>query len=181
MNTELDVFIDVLKGLEFIKAEYMVTGSIAKVYYSTPRMTRDMDIVINLLESQVSNLVSLFSENYYLEKSMIEDAIRRKGTFNIIHNTKLVKIDFIIPKESVFERNKIERRNRINLGNNPIWIISKEDLILSKLEWARESLSDLQLRDVADLLSLKDLDLSYLEAWIKTLHLQKPYEIAKKI
>ncbi len=46
--------------------------------------------------------------------------------------------------------------------------MSREDLILSKLLWARESGSEMQRRDIRLLLD-GDLDLDYLERWAKDL------------
>jgi hypothetical protein len=46
--------------------------------------------------------------------------------------------------------------------------VSREDLILSKLLWARESGSEMQRRDIRLLLD-GDLDLDYLERWAKDL------------
>ena len=52
----------------------------------------------------------------------------------------------------------------------PLWIVNIEDLILSKLEWARESRSDQQRRDVGLLLAAP-LDRAYLEEWAVRLDL----------
>ncbi len=48
--------------------------------------------------------------------------------------------------------------------------MSKEDLIISKLYWARESHSELQLRDVKNLLA-SGYDVEYLERWTRRLQL----------
>ncbi len=49
-------------------------------------------------------------------------------------------------------------------------IVSKEDLILSKLDWARESQSQRQLSDVENLLAT-GADLNYLQTWSRKLNL----------
>lgn len=46
MSTELVVLKDVCRRLEAGGIEYMLTGSMALIFYAQPRMTRDMDIVI---------------------------------------------------------------------------------------------------------------------------------------
>jgi len=51
-----------------------------------------------------------------------------------------------------------------------MWIVSKEDLILSKLDWARDSQSQRQLADVENLLAT-GADLNYLEIWSQKLNL----------
>jgi len=53
-----------------------------------------------------------------------------------------------------------------------IWIVSKEDLIISKLFWARDSHSEFQLRDVKNLLKSR-YDAAYLKTWIEKLGLDE--------
>ena len=61
------------------------------------------------------------------------------------------------------------------MRDKPIWFVSPEDLILSKLMWANDSGSELQMRDVSQLiLSAKDLDKDYLSAWAETLGVWLP-------
>ena len=45
------------------------------------------------------------------------------------------------------------RWRQINLGDFRTWIVSREDLVLSKLVWAKDSKSEMQLRDIRNLLS----------------------------
>jgi hypothetical protein len=47
-------------------------------------------------------------------------------------------------------------------------LVSREDLILSKLAWARDSGSELQLRDVRALLT-DTVDQDYLQRWAQEL------------
>lgn len=55
--------------------------------------------------------------------------------------------------------------------------VAPEDLILSKLWWARESASELQERDVRDLLeAVEDLDLEYLQRWAAELGVGEPLD-----
>jgi hypothetical protein len=60
------------------------------------------------------------------------------------------------------------RRKLISVAGVRTWVVSREDLILSKLLWARESGSEMQRRDIRLLLD-GDLDLDYLERWAKDL------------
>ncbi len=48
------------------------------------------------------------------------------------------------------------------------WIVSKEDLILSKLIWAKDSESERQLQDVRNLIA-SGHDESIIEHWTHTL------------
>ena len=70
-----------------------------------------------------------------------------------------------------FRRQEFERRQRAMLGPVDTWIVSREDLILSKLVWARDTQSEVQYRDVKRLLD-GAVDLEYLQRWADVLGVQ---------
>ena len=91
MNEELDVLKEVAGRLERAGIAYMITGSIAANFYTVPRMTRDIDIVVELRERDVARFISLFETDYYLEAQTVEQAVRAKGMFNLIQHQHVVK------------------------------------------------------------------------------------------
>ena len=44
-------------------------------------------------------------------------------------------------KDPLYRQTEFKRRQRVDLAGFSLWIVSKEDLILSKLEWAKHALS----------------------------------------
>lgn len=127
-------------------------------------MTRDIDIVISLVEDDAEKIIGLFEDDYYLSPDAVMVATRRHTMFNVVHFDSVVKVDFIVRKESEYRQLEFKRRQRIRVGELVTWIVSREDLILSKLSWARESRSEMQLGDVRNLLGTKP-DLDYLRKW----------------
>ncbi len=95
--------------------------------------------------------------------------------FNLIHLEKAFKIDCIIRKESEFERLKFANRRQTNVGDFAFWTTTKEDLILSKLNWAKSSFSETQIRDVANLTN-DTYDFEYVEKWIERLNLKQIWQ-----
>ena len=81
--------------------------------------------------------------------------------FNLIHNETIIKLDCIVLKRDEYRQQEFARRRLVSLGDFETWIVSREDLILSKLYCARDSKSELQLRDVKNLLMV-DCDMPYL-------------------
>jgi len=139
----------------------MLTGSMAMNYYAQPRMTRDIDLVIKLASEQIDLLIGLFETDYYVDRSAIARAIAQQSMFNLIHNDTIIKLDCIVLKAAQYRQQEFTRRKLVSLGDFETWIVSREDLILSKLYWARDSKSELQLRDVKNLLTAA-CDLPYL-------------------
>lgn len=164
MSAELEVLQDALGRLERGGIAYMLTGSLALSYYAEPRMTRDIDLVVEFPGGDPKRLAALFEPEYYVSEVDVERALRERGMFNVLHLEKLVKLDLIVRKDELFRRHEFERRARVRLAGFDAWIATREDLILSKLVWARPSGSELQLRDVRSLLA-GGADLGYLRRW----------------
>ena len=59
---------------------------------------------------------------------------------------------------------------QITIEDFTTWIASKEDLLLSKLIWAKDSHSETQLRDVKNLAST-GYDAEYVDQWTQELGL----------
>ena len=181
MISESDIIKEIAKRLDHAGIPYMFTGSIAANFYTVPRMTRDIDIVIELKEKDADEIYSLFEKDFYTDKDMISEAIRKEGTFNIIHYQSVFKVDFIVRKNNPYRAEEFKRRRKITFEDAELYITSPEDLILSKLYWAKESMSELQLNDVKNLLkSVKELDEDYLRQWANYLGVGEIYRKVKE-
>jgi hypothetical protein len=181
MNEQLAVLQLVVSRLEALNISYMITGSIALAAYATPRMTRDIDIVIDCDVNQAVALAKAFEVDSYTSVDAARDAASSRGMFNIIHDESLLKVDFIVRPADEFNRERFERRRRIDLGDFAAFFSSPEDLILAKLLWRRDTGSVQQARDVQTLLaSGHGLDWSYLQLWSARLNLAEDLEQLRK-
>ncbi len=170
MQNEMDVLRDVSTKLSRAGIEYMLTGSFAMNYYAEPRMTRDIDIVVALSSKDADLIVEVFEPEYYVPGDAVRRAIANESQFNIIHSQGIIKVDFIVRKSEEYRRLEFGRRREVAVDDMKIWIVSREDLIISKLHWARDSHSALQLGDVKNLLKSR-YDNSYLVTWTENLGL----------
>ncbi len=153
-----------------LSVEYMVTGSFAMSAYGEIRSTRDIDIVIQLPEKQASSFVASFGGTYYISEDSVRRAIASRSMFNIIKQPYGEKIDCIIQKDSDFARVSFDRRRLAKVSDIEFWTTTKEDLIIAKLDWAHDSGSEMQIRDIANLTS-NEYDSEYVDAWILRLNL----------
>lgn len=180
MNEELEVLKIVTHRLGAAGFDYMVSGSVAANYYTVPRMTRDIDIVISLKNADIDKFFNLFQKDFYIDKEMIKEEVRRKGMFNLIHNKLVVKVDFIIQKEEEFNKLELKQKKKVIIEKTPMWFISAEDLILAKLLWAKDTHSEMQLKDIKNLLeTVKNLDAAYIKRWVTKLKITEIYKEAK--
>lgn len=179
MLNELDIVRDVSARLEQGRLAYMLTGSMAMNYYAQPRMTRDIDLVVALSAQDTDTIVRLFTPDYYVSREAVSSSIAHESLFNLIHQESVIKVDCIVRKNTLYRLAEFERRQRITIEDFSTWIASKEDLIISKLWWAKDSHSELQLRDVKNLAST-GCDTVYVERWTNELGLQNLWQECKR-
>ena len=177
MSEELKILRIVVERLEQSHVPYFISGSMAANYYTVPRMTRDIDIVLELKPAHLKLFIANFQNDFYVEGESIKEEVGRRGMFNLIHKEYAFKVDFIIRKETEFQDSCFKRCREVRLEDYTARMISREDLVIAKLLWAKDSLSELQLRDVKNLLlTAGNLDKAYLEQWVSRLSLKNVYE-----
>jgi hypothetical protein len=113
----------------------------------------------------------VLGDEFAADPDALRAAATRRSMFNVIHHEAVVKVDFVVRKDTAYRIEEFERRRLVDVDGHPLWMVSPEDLILSKLVWAKESRSELQLRDVRSVLRLQQaaLDRPYLDRWAITL------------
>lgn len=182
MNKELlpvKIVHDFVERVEPLGIKYMLTGSTAMLLYNVYRMTADIDIVVELQHDDANRIISAFEPDYYVPHGRVRDAIARKFMFNVIHQETAFKIDLVIKKTDEFQLEAFERRRKIDFYGKEISVISLEDLIISKLLWAKDSRSEKQLTDVENLLQ-NDFDVEYTKTWVEKLGLEDLFEQCRK-
>lgn len=170
MTSELEVLRLVVGRLDAAGLPYMLTGSVALTCYGQPRGTRDLDIVVAVVSGEATRLAKLFAGEFYLDADVVRDAIERRSQFNMIHLEALIKVDMIVlPAEGYFVQ-AFGRRQRLAADGVECEVIAPEDLVLTKLWWARDTRSEVQLGDVRRVLAgTPDLDRGYLTHWAAVL------------
>ena len=161
----------VCNSLNEANIPYMISGSIALNIYSIPRMTRDIDIVLELTENRIEEFIILFPDSYF-NKETIKVEVLRKGMFNIIDHQTGFKIDFIIRKETEYFKQAFQRRRLIRELDTEIWVITLEDLIIAKLIWIQQIQSEKQLLDIETLMLNSEKDTDYIRKWCNNLKLK---------
>jgi hypothetical protein len=82
-------------------------------------------------------------------------------------------------RDNNFQQLQFSRRSNVKLLDIEAWVISGEDLILSKLMWIQQSQSGRQMEDIKAIAKFPGLDWSYINHWIAQLDLLT-FELFKK-
>jgi hypothetical protein len=128
------------------------------------------DVVVEIGAEDIERVTALFQSDYYVSEAMIRESVAHESIFNIIHHESVIKVDCIVRKQTDYRQKEFERRRMISILDFTTFIVSREDLVISKLFWAKDSHSEVQLRDVRNLLAA-NYDAAYLQHWTNELGL----------
>ncbi|MCI0451337.1 MAG: hypothetical protein L0Z51_02970 [Candidatus Latescibacteria bacterium] len=166
MDEQIRFAVLITSRLQSARIPFMITGSMALAVYAIPRMTRDIDLVVECQPDDAVRIAGLFQADCYVDVTEIQEAVLHRSMFNIIHNEWIVKADFIVRKDDEYRRLEFSRRRDLDIAGTTMPVVSVEDLILSKLSWAKASESEPQFRDARTLVAtVSKLDWPYLQKW----------------
>lgn len=156
----ITVTLIVTDALDALGVPYAIGGSLASAVHGVMRATMDTDLVADLRMEHAESLVKVLGDAFYADVETIRDAIRRHGSFNLIHRETMFKVDIFVAKPRAFDRAQLARRQLHLLSEDPqrhAYVTSAEDVVLSKLEWYRMGgcISDRQWRDVLGVLKVQ--------------------------
>ena len=181
--------IDVASGLTLIlnrmndcHISYMIVGSIAGAIYGEPRLTRDIDLVVQTGNITFNAILSAFSEaEFYVPPAeIISQEIQRRGQINILHHASGLKVDCIFLKST--EHAQTEFANKVRKEILPglfSWVARAEDIIIKKLEYYREGQSQKHLTDIRGIMANTALDSEYLSKWVSRLKLEDEWKLCQ--
>ncbi len=178
MTSQEDFLGRLIKKLDEQNIPYMLSGSVSSSLHGQPRATNDADIVIAPAEEQLVAFLKSLGDDYYVNPDAARDAFKSNLVFNVIDIQNSWKADLIIRKNRPFSREEFQRRQKANIMGLDAWVVSPEDVILSKLEWAKNTKSSQQLQDALGVATVQydHLDRDYLHKWAKELQVESSLE-----
>jgi hypothetical protein len=171
----LAITLAVVRVLDKLGIPYLVGGSLASSVHGIPRSTQDVDLLVELKGKLVSALAAELETDFYVDRDMVADAVRRRASFNVIDLKTMFKVDVFVSDRSPLLVEEMARRQTIELGDppEPVQVCSAEDIIVQKLDWYEKGsrIADRQWLDLVGVLKVRGraLDLSYLRRWCAAL------------
>jgi hypothetical protein len=143
----------------------MIIGGQAVLLHGEPRLTQDIDVTLGVATDRVTDLLTICET---LDcRPLPEDAdafARRTFVLPVMDRTTGIRVDFIF-STTAYEREAIERADRVTMAGASVPFATPEDLILHKLFAGRPR----DLEDVRGVVARKRdaIDWRYVERWAR--------------
>lgn len=140
---------DVFKSFQQREVKYVVIGGVASVLYGVPRVTFDLDILIEATPENAERLLAALTDVGFGTAALTnpEDVVVHEIT---VFNDR-VRIDVQTCTPGVSFQDAWRRRQTVTYQGQDFFIVSKEDLIASKRAAGRDvDLSDVRLLELSD-------------------------------
>lgn len=176
-----------IRPLNEYGVRYIITGSVAAMVYGEPRLTNDVDVVIDIKRTDINKLIQAFPEaDYYLPPvEVIETELLRgsRGHFNIICQHSMLKADIYLMGSDSIQLWGMGDARILEIDDQQISFAPPEYVIIRKLEFYREGHSGKHLRDIASMLSesSSEIDQEILQKHIVQLGLQPQWQEALQL
>ena len=150
----LDFYIRVVKALDDIGAPYMIVGAFGGTIFGITRATHDIDIIVDLRETDFEALSQKFPlPRYYAGPEMIKNSVEMGIMFNIIDSSEGYKADFVPLKREpeyqlAFDRRIRETFTDENDESFEAWVAQPTDIIIGKLQAWNEGRSNKHPDDI---------------------------------
>jgi predicted nucleotidyltransferase len=150
-------------ALDARSIEYMLIGGQAVLVYGEPRLTKDIDVTLGIGPDRLNDILAMIKELCW--KVLVEqpEAFVRSTLVLPCRDPETgIRIDLIF-SFSPYERQALQRVNRVKVGGVDVRYASLEDVIIHKLVAGRP-------RDIEDvrmlLLKNSKVDRDYLDVWL---------------
>ena len=127
---------NLISTLNNLELKYAFTGAFATSYYGYPRLSSDIDILIENNKKKLLTLSNqLVNQGYDVTQSDIIKATQECSHFPVFHKQKTFPyFDFKIACKQD-ETQAIQNSVTINYHGTRCKLVTVEDLIIKKLEW----------------------------------------------
>lgn len=175
-----------VRPLNRLRIPYLVTGAVASVVYGEPRLTRDIDLVIELRPRDARRFAEAWSpEEFYVPPvEVIEEESGRAahGHFNVIHHQTAMRADVYPAGSDALNAWAFAHQVVRHIDDDDVVLAPIEAVILSKLRYYQMGKSDRHLRDIHQMLRVSGdiVDRSELERWVARLGVENEWRQARE-
>jgi hypothetical protein len=157
----------VLDGLDGVKIPYVLVGSFASNAYGVSRSTQDADIVVQTRSGQISELTKALGPAFELETQMQFETVTGTQKTLLRERESGFAIELFELSSDPHDQQRFSRRRQLSVLDRETWILTVEDVLVTKLNWLRLANRTKDMLDIRSVIAVQGdaIDWPYVERW----------------
>ena len=159
-----DIVKRVIMALNAAAIPHMLVGSFARNYYAEPRSTKDADVVVAVKKGSLAGFLAALGPDFQLDSQVTFETNTGTTRDILMHPESGFTVELFYLSDDPHDQERFQRRRGIHYEGAPTSILTAEDVVVTKLRWARPK----DLEDVRDVIALQGdqtLDWPYIRRW----------------
>ena len=163
MMDSLEITTQVVAALGRSGVPHVMVGSFARNFHAFPRSTKDADIVLAVDAAGLNRFEAELGGDFSLDAQTTFET--NTGTFRhtLVHKATEFKTELFLLSRDAFDQERFNRRLSMNFNGHETFVLTAEDVIVTKLRWLRPK----DRQDIYDVIAMKNsaLDWDYIHHW----------------
>jgi hypothetical protein len=158
---------EVIDALDRLGVAFMVVGSFSSNVYGLPRSTKYADFVIQQGSQSLASVAAALHGAFSMDPQASFETVTGTTKYRFVHRQTDFEIEFFNLSDDEHDRLRFERRVRGNIEGRFGYLPTAEDVIVTKLRWARSAKRQKDIDDIRGILQVQAgrLDLQYIRNW----------------
>jgi len=179
-----EAVISVIRAMEDLEIDYMVTGSFASNAHGVPRSTKDADLIVEAAPDQIARLFDGLQPPLRSDPQMLFETVTSSRRWLVRMDKSPFVIELFLLNSHAFDRSRFDRRLRLEvLPGVQAWLPTAEDVIVQKLRWSVRAKRPKDFSDACEVIEVQagNLDWLYIEKWCAELGATEALAEARRI
>jgi len=165
--TNEEAVVVVIDALRSHSVDHVVVGSFASNFYGVPRSTQDIDFVVQLGNTSVHDIVKALGPAFQLDPQRGFETVTATQRHVIRLADGSFAIELFYLSEDAHDRERFQRRCRVTLLGRETFLLSVEDVVVTKLRWSGGVGREKDLADLRNVIAVRQdaIDWVYVHRW----------------
>ena len=162
-----EAVVAIVSALEDLGNLYVLVGSLATNFHGIPRSTRGADIVVAFDASTLDRLAATLVPDLRIQPQTSCETVTGTVRHVIDVRDSPFVIELFESSDDPHDRARLARRQRVRLLDRQTWVLTAEDVVITKLRWGQHANRSKDLDDARNVLAVREgeLDLEYVRRW----------------
>jgi hypothetical protein len=154
-----------IDALNELGVPFILVGSFSSNQYGIPRSTKDADFVLQLGDVSILEIARKIAPHIRVDPQMTFETVTMTRRYEAKVVASTFTLEFFLLGDDPHDVERFRRRQRAAFLGRTIFVPTVEDVIITKLRWARSKDKD-DVRDVLAVQGDEQIDWDYVRRWM---------------